>query len=442
MSRHSSRHRTSLCTALGLALSLMASTANSESLMEIYSLAVGNDPQFKIANADYEAAKESLPQSTADFLPSITFSAGTSNQNTDVIKPKGIASSDSNNTNYSLNLSLALYRHGNFVARRLAKHTVSRAEADYEVAQQSLILRVAKAYFGVLSAQDNVEFSEAEKRSNARQLDQTQQRFDVGLVAITDVHESRAAYDISIAASIEAANQLDSAKENMREITGLYHENIATLGDAIPLIPPDPSDLQEWTDQALDQDPALLAAQIAVKESQESVAQQHSGNYPTLVLNANSSHNESGGVFSSTTNNNSIGLNFNLPIYSGGRTSSQIRQALHYLDAARQSLEQRRRTTQRNVRNAYRGVISGISRVKALKQALISNQSALRAAEAGYEVGTRTTVDVLVGRRNLFSAQRDYSQARYNYLLDTLRLQQAAGSLTANNLKTISDWLR
>lgn len=430
MQRSSLRHHTPIA-ALGLALSLMASNAHSESLMEIYNLATGNDPQYQASRASLAASQEALPQSTANFLPSITASAShTENADSD------IESSDS----VLLNLNQPLYRHGSFVERRRAKSAVAQAEAEFQVAEQGLILDVARAYFDVLSAKDNLEFSQAEKRSNARQLDQTQQRFDVGLVAITDVHESRAAYDISVAATIEAENRLDGAKESLREITGQYHESLSILQDDMPLIPPSPSDLQDWTDMALDQNPSLLAAEQATEQAQEAVNSQRSGNYPTLDLDL--THSESNGGGTVDTDNNTATVTLSLDIYEGGRTKSGITQARELLKQSRQFLEQTRRATQRNVRNAYRGVISGISRVKALKQALISNQSALRAAEAGYEVGTRTTVDVLVARRNLFSAQRDYSQARYNYLLDTLRLQQAAGSLTANNLKTISDWLR
>jgi outer membrane protein len=310
------------------------------------------------------------------------------------------------------------------------------------VSEQALILAVADAYFNVLSARDNLEFAEAEKQSNARQLDQTKQRFDVGLVAITDVHESQAAYDISVAQAIESANLLDSAKENLREITGRYHEELAILKDNVPLVPPNPNDLQDWTEMALEENPSLKAAEAATEQAKEAVNAQKSGHYPRLNLFVDHSQSHTDNpAFASSTDSTSATVQLYVPIYEGGSTSSRVTQFRELLRQSRQFLEQTRRTTQRNVRNAYRGVLSGISRVKALKQALVSSQSALRAAEAGYEVGTRTTVDVLVARRNLFSAQRDYSQARYNYLLDTLRLQQAAGALTAQNLKTINDWL-
>lgn len=424
----------------GLAFCLTASIGHSESLMAIHNLAVGNDPQYKAAEATLAAAEQALPQSTANFLPTVTANAShTENFDSNI---------DASN-NLSLTLNQPIYQHGNFVQRRTAQSAVAQAEAEFRSAEQALILSVAKAYFNVLSAQDNLQFAEAEKRSNARQLDQSQQRFDVGLVAITDVHESRAAYDISVAQAIEAQNNLDAANESLREITGSYHADLDALGEDMPLLTPDPENLQDWTELALEQNPDLKAVEESTQQAREYVNAQRSDNYPKINLALSHSHYDGSFTDSTTgittsqdTDNNTAILSLNLALYRGGGTKANIAQAREYLKQSQQYLEQTRRATQRTVRNAYRGVISGISRVKALKQALISNQSALRAAEAGYEVGTRTTVDVLVARRNLFSAQRDYSQSRYNYMLDTLRLQQAAGTLTASNLKTISDWLR
>ncbi len=433
-----------ILVSLGLALSFMTSIAHSETLMGVYNLAVGSDPAILRAQSNHAASLEALPQSRANFLPSISISANKSESNQDVTKsvfPNSLGSRSFSDTSYSLNLKLPLYRHYNYVTRRLAKHTITRADAEYEVAQQDLLLRVATAYFDILARRDDLEFARAEKIAIKRQLEQTQQRFDVGLVAITDVHESQARYDLTLAEEILATNRFDNRVEMLRTLTGTYHDELDKLNDDITLVRPDPADIEQWTRTALAQNPTLQAAQAAVEESRQNVAQRRSGHHPTLDLNASSSYSESGGIFASTTERNSIGLSFNLPIYAGGRTSSQIRQALHYLESARQSLEEERRNVQRQVHNAYLGVLSGISRVKALKQAQLSNNSALRAAKAGYDVGTRTTVDVLLARRNLFSAQRDYAQSRYDYILDTLRLKQSAGLLTADSLQAISNWL-
>ncbi len=412
----------------GLALSVFLQSGHSASLMEIYSLAVSNDPQFIAAKANLAAAEEALPQSTANFLPSLT--AGATHR--DPLDPDGTSVNS-----YSLSLSQPIYHHGSFVQRRTAKSSVSQAESEYSSAEQSLTLAVAQSYFGVLSARDSVDFAKAEKRANSRQLEQTKQRFDVGLVAITDVHESRAAYDISVAQAIAAANDLDSARESLREITGSYHEQLDSLNEDMPLLPPEPANLEEWTELALAENTTLKSAGEATNQARELVSAQQSGHYPTLDLGVDYSDSDDVAIDATTI----ATLTLSLDLYSGGEINSRTHEARQFLKASRQSLEQTRRATQRKVRNAYRGVLSGISRVKALKQAMVSSQSALRAAEAGYEVGTRTTVDVLFARKNLFLAQRDYAQARYNYLTDKLSLYQAAGTLNADHLNEITQWM-
>jgi outer membrane protein len=444
-SSHPAQRRHSVLTriGLGLMLALVSAAAHSESLMSVYNLAATNDPTIQRAEANHAAALEALPQSRANFLPSIDLSADQTEIDQDVTQVAFGATGrrSFSNTSYSLNLNLPLYRRGNYVAQRLAQHTVSRADADYAAAQQDLLLRVAEAYFEILARRDDLEFARAEKLAIQRQLEQTRQRFDVGLVAITDVHESQARYDLTVAEEILASNQLDNRIEALRTLTGTYHGKLEKLNDNFTLVRPEPEDIEQWTRTALEQNPALLAAQAALNEARENVAQQRSGHYPTLDLTASRSYNDRGGVFPNTTDTSAVGVIFNLPIYAGGRTSSQTRQAKQLFEASRQTLEEQRRNTQRNVRNAYLGVLSGISRVNALKQAQVSNQSALRAAEAGYDVGTRTTVDVLLARRNLLSAQRNYAQSRYGYILDTLRLKQAAGSLGADSIQAISGWL-
>jgi outer membrane protein len=423
-----SNHR-GLKLVTGLVLIIIFQTSHSASLMEIYNLAVTNDPQFIGAKANLAAAEEALPQSTANFLPSLSARAS---------RIKNSDSTIEDTDSYLVRLNQPIYQHGSFVERRTAKSSVAQAESDFSTSEQGLILAVAKTYFGVLSAQDGVSFAHAEKRANARQLDQTKQRFDVGLVAITDVHESQAAYDISVAQAIAAENDLDSARESLREITGSYHHQLNSLDEELPLVPPDPANLEEWTELAMEKNTELRAAQEVTNQAREFVSAQQSNHYPTLDLIVDHTNTKTGAT---ETDDTTATLQLNLALYEGGRTNANTRQAREFLNASRQTLEQVRRATQRKVRNAYRGVLSGISRVKALKQAMVSSQSALRAAEAGYEVGTRTTVDVLVARRNLFLAQRDYAQARYNYLIDTLNLNEAAGTLNSDHLNDITQWM-
>jgi outer membrane protein len=418
---------------MGMMLALGANVSHGETLMDVYQLAIGNDPQFKAAEAGHRAAQEALPQSRANFLPSLTLGA----RHTEYIDPD-YASYEL----YQLTLTQPLYRQSSFVTRRTAKSSVKQAEYQFTAAQQNLIISVAEAYFGALSARDTLEFATAEKEANARQLEQTKQRFDVGLVAITDVQESQAAYDLSVAQAIAAQNDVDNSLEPLRQITGQYIASLSPLGENMPLVSPDPTDLKQWTKAALEQNPTLQATRETTRQAQEAIDQQRANNYPSLDLVVNYSNTDSVFAKSQGLDSTTALLQLNMSLFEGGATSSAIRQARELFTQSQEQLEQQSRATQAQVRNAYRGVLSGISRVKALKQAVVSNESALRAAEAGYEVGTRTTVDVLNARRNVFGAQRDYAQSRYDYLLNTLRLKQAAGTLAPEDLRLINGMLK
>ena len=415
--------------ALALALASFASQAAS--LTEIYQQAASNAPQIRGATAALEAAKQTLPQSQANFLPNVAIGANaTVNDSTTI----------TNSQSAFISLRQSIYNIGNNIQRDSAMTTISQAEAQFAGAGQNLILDVANAYFNVLAAEDSLAFAEAEKQSNARQLEQTQQRFEVGLIAITDVHESQAAYDSSVAQAIAAANAVDNSREQLRELTGQFPGSLAKLDETLPLLSPEPSDPARWSELALRNNPALLAAQEATNLARHNVDAQGASEHPTadLVLQ----HTEVNNGSASTTSGTSAVFSLNYSLYDGKRTKANVSQARQQLRQSEEAYEQIRRATERQVRNAYRGVLSNISQVQALKQAVISNESALRAAEAGYEVGTRTTVDVLVARSNLFNAQRNYAQARYNYVLNTLQLHQAAGTLSELQLEKIDNWLK
>lgn len=415
---------------LALALTVGAGGSQAESLIQIYQLAEQNAPQIRASAAGLDAAREAIPQSRANFLPSVGVGASASAYSNDYVDDTQSA---------FINLSQNIYNRAYNVQSDNAQTTVAVAEAEYEVSRQQLVLDVATAYFNVLGAEDNLTFAEAEKQANARQLEQTQQRFEVGLIAITDVHESQAAYDSSVAQAIAAANNVDSSREQLRELTGQYHTRLAKLDEKLPLNPPDPGDPAQWTATAAQQNPTLLAAAERSKQAGHNVDLQGASNYPSADLSLTHTESTSDSL---TADGTAAVLSLTYSLYDGNRTKANVSQARQQLRQSQEVYEQTRRATERQVSNAYRGVISNISQVQALRQAVISNQSALRAAEAGYEVGTRTTVDVLVARRNLFAAQRDYAQARYNYVLNTLQLQQAAGTLDAESLRKLDMWLR
>jgi outer membrane protein len=426
-------------------LSLGTNAAQAEDLLQIYQLALENDPSFKAAEASLQSTMEAKGQADANYLPSLDVSAGATQNNTET----STYSTDTNSIYYGASVRQPIYNRNFRIQSRLAKSRISGAQSDFASAQQALIVRASEGYLGVLRALDNLEFANAEQESIGRQLEQTKQRFEVGLVAITDVHEAQARFDLARARTIEAENGLNNAREALRSITGKYHENLAVLSDKTPFVArPDPDDIDYWTDTALEKNYDLLFYQQAVVQAQESVSLQRADYYPTLYLNGSYQRtegddytNSQGFTVDGDVDSTSVGLNFNMNLYSGGRTNAAVSQAKQDLRFARETYEQTKREVQQRVRNQYLGVISGISRVEALKQAVVSNESALKAAEAGFEVGTRTTVDVLNARSLLFSAINNYSQARYDYISSWLRLLQAAGTLNQEALQRINQWL-
>ena len=415
-------------------LLLIPGYSSAENLEQIYALAKENDPQFKSAKAALDAAYESVKITRGNFLPDVNLSAGYADNDTDAVNVD-----EGGTTTYSINLKQPIYRSDFNATHSRNKNYVLQAEADFATAEQNLILRVATQYFAVLGAQDNYEFSQAELRANSRQLEQTKQRFEVGLVAITDVHEAQARYDLSVAQNIEAENKLNNETESLRAITGKYISNFASLKSESPLTPPEPDDIEYWTKMALEKNQFLQSSQHFAAQSRDSVNVQKAAHKPTLDFTASKSRSDSD---SGTYDNTSVGIQFGMNLFNGGSTSASVRQAEHTLTQAMETLEEAHRATQRNVRNSFLSVRSAVSQVKAYNQAVISSQSRLKASEAGFDVGTRTTVDVLDARRELFNSQRQYSRSRYDYILEKLRLEQFVGDLNEEDVKNINSWLQ
>jgi outer membrane protein len=439
-----------LATVAGATLSgavlAVGGPAQDANLLEIYRLALTSDPQLGAAEARRRAAYEAVPQSRAALLPSIGLSANTAANRLDT-RDSGFSNtgiSHYNSRGYTLSLTQPVYHRDLLVQRRQADLSVKQADARYTTAEQDLILRVATRYFGVLSAKDTLEFAQAEKTAIARQLEQTQQRFNVGLIAITDVHEAQARYDLSVSQEIAAANGLDTARETLREVTGQYFSELASLGDELPLVVPEPTDIDQWVKAALEQNWQLVAAQLGAEIAREDIDRRRSGHYPTLDLVASDTRSISGGgnFGNSDSEDTALSLQLNVPLYQGGLVDSQVREGRYLMDQAVQNLEQSRRSTESQARQAYLGVQASISQVKALKQALVSTQTALKATEAGYEVGTRTIVEVLDAQRDVFRAERDYATSRYSYILNILQLKQAAGTLRPDDLGEVNAWLK
>jgi outer membrane protein len=433
------------CCVAAVALSIGSLTATAANLADVYRLALQNDPVLKSAAAARAAALEAKPQSRALLYPALSFSASYDRTREDVketaIGTPGVSNFDT--SVYALALNQPLFNRDYFVRLRQADATVAQADAVYRSSEQGLIVRVAEAYFNLLAADDNLEFARAEKHAIEQQLEQAKQRFDVGLIAITDVHEAQAAFDLANAREIVASNQLASSQEALYEITAQAIDEVAQLGARIPLLRPDPADIEHWGQVALEQNFALLAAQFAEQAAREGVSLQRAGHYPTLDLVASLSRAEDdGGVNGEIeVEDRTVGLQFSLPLYLGGAVTSRTREAAYLLTQAREDVESQRRATLRQARDAYLAVVAGINSVNALEQARVSAQSALDATQAGFEVGTRTTVDVLAAQSDLFAAQREYAQARYDYILNLLRLKQASGLLVPADIEEVNRWL-
>lgn len=446
---------------LPLAILLAVSPTRSETLLDVYQRALQSDPLIREAEANRRAAEEAIPQARGFLLPQLNARGSESRGNAEgstsfqQVAPGGdtvtvtrpFEDDSIETTQWEIELRQTVFRWDQFVELKQAGKQVAKAEADFEAAQQDLILRVAQRYFDVLAAEDDLEASQASKRAIDRQLEQAKQRFEVGLIAITDVQEAQAAYDQAVADEIAAKRQLASAREFLREITGDYLSDLETPGQSLVLHSPDPAQEDDWVETALDQNLSLVAARLNAEIARHEIDSRRSGHFPTLELVASHGdfdrtfeRSDDGGPFNDVANDqtaDTIALEFTFPLFSGGRTSSRVREAVHLHRAAKEQLQRVARATERQARDAYLGVLSEISRVKALRQAVSSSRTALEATEAGFEVGTRTTVDVLDAQQQLFSALTNYRRARYDYLLNVLSLKQAAGILRIQDLEEI-----
>lgn len=306
-----------------------------------------------------------------------------------------------------------------------------------------LITRVAQAYFDVLGARDTLRFARAEKRAIERQLEQAQERFEVGLIPVTDVKEAQASYDLAVSREIDAENALENAREVLRTLTGEPPGTLTGVVADLELRSPDPASPGPWVDTALQQNPSYLAARSSAEVARYEIRQARAGHYPTLDLVASRTREDRDGGFTQQGEfeTDRIGIELNIPLYSGGATVSATRSARSQFEAAQSRTVQARRSAEQDTRNAFRGIEASLSQVRALDQAVESNRAAVEATRAGFRVGTRTAVDVLEALRDLYQAQRDYATARYQYIVNRLRLKQAAGTLTVEDVRLINSWL-
>ena len=409
--------------------------ANAIDLLQSYDLAKQADPVFLGATEKYHADKLVLRQADSTILPTISGTAAATRYQT--------SSGNVDTKGYTLSITQPLLNFGIFAGIGQARAEVRRAEAEYTAAQQDLMLQVSQAYLGALGAQDNVELAQAERSAISQQLDVAEGRLSAGLGTITEVHDARARFELAEANALAAQDQLRDSLEALGELTGEDNESLKTLKTEIPTVRPQPEDQEQWVDTAEKQNLTILASQATYDASRKQVQVQRSGHFPSLSLFGKISDSESSPAMPTTDGrNDSVGIQLTVPIFQGGYVSASTSQAAHLREAARQQLEASRRNTKRQTRSAYAGVISGIQRVAALKQAVVAGESALEAKQTGFEAGINTNLDVLNAQRDLYAAKRDYAQTRYTYILDLLRLKQAAGQLNEKDLQEVNGWLQ
>ncbi|CAM2933265.1 outer membrane channel protein TolC [Pseudoalteromonas distincta] len=444
-----------LAALVSLSCALGATAVKAEDLLQVFEIATANDPTVLKAKAQADAQSYQSDLAMSALLPQIGLTMGYTKSDATSYESVGDLSnlvkveSDTDQFSRGVSLSQTLFDLGAWNTLDIADKQALQASGLYDAAKQNLIVRVAEGYFNVLSASDNLEFVEAEKRAIARQLEQTKQRYAVGLTAITDVHEAQAQFDNSVAQEIIAGNAVETAREQLREITGKYHEKLDFLNtDTFSTTKPTKRS-SDFVKVAEDKNINLQVSKVTVDIAKDQIELAKAGHYPKLTLSANygdslTDNQINGANFDDQprSDSSSVGLNFSVPLYSGGATVAATNQARAFYVGASQDYETNYRAVTRTVITSYNQVVSDIATYKALEQAVVSAQSALKATEAGFEVGTRTIVDVLVSTQNLYDAKRNLADVRYRYVLSTLRLKQAAGTLTSEDLVAINQGLK
>jgi outer membrane protein len=425
---------------------LVPSSSIANGLTDVYLIAKNQDPIIREADANYQASAMAHPLARASLLPQINFTAETSENRLDT---KGATFGvpgrkvNFNSNGYRLSLIQSLYNRNFIIQLRQSKNTVARAQIELDLSQQNLILRTAEAYFEVLAARDNLRFIGAEKGAIEQQRDQAVNRFEVGLSAITDVKEAQSSYDLAVAKEIEARNNLELSLDNLTMITGSRIVELSQLAQEMMPLDPQPNDMQSWIDSALNQNLRLLINEYDTTIAHQQIELSRSGYHPTLDIVASHNDSESGGLSGKRkTEESRVGLELNIPLFVGGRNYYQTKESRYRYEAALQAHEQIRREVKRDTAQAFHNVIASVSRVNALAKALESAHVSAEANNVGFEVGTRTSVDVLIALQAVYEAQSNFARSRYDYLLNTLKLRLATGTLNVDDLANIDQWLQ
>jgi outer membrane protein len=409
-------------------------------LLSLYQKAENYDADIFAAKSAFLAEREGESIAFSQLLPSIKASA--SIEHTDA-KLKGSPDDSYKTETYAVALSQPLINFSSWYNVTAAEQNTLRAETIYLAAQQNLILEISSAYFGVLRTEENLRSAKSQEAAVKRQYEQAKEQFDVGLIAITDVHEAKASYDASQTLRIRSEGDLTIARENLSRITGEYSTELATLKSDFPITMDQNTSAEQWAESAFQNNLNIKIAEFALNSVKANLKASKSGHYPTLSLDAGYSNNDFSNNRSNDTNptNTNIALTLNVPLYSGGATQASIRQTRHLVEQASQQLTSAQRQAKIETRTEYINLKTNIQTVESLQQNIVSRQSALEATREGYNVGTRNIVEVLDAERNYFTALRDYANARFDFVESNLRIKRSAGTLSIADIKTLNKWL-
>ncbi|MDN3699478.1 outer membrane channel protein TolC [Vibrio cortegadensis] len=424
---------------ISAAIGSLSTTAWADTLTEIYDQAKQNDPQLLRSAAKRDAAFEAITSSRSALLPQINLTAGYN------INRSDIDQRESDKLTAGVSVSQELYKRSSWITLDTAEKTARQADSSFAAVQQGLILRVAQAYFEVLRAQDKLEFVRAEKAAVARQLEQTNQRFEVGLSAITDVHDAQAQYDTVLANEVLAENSLVNSYEALREITGNEHTNLSILDTETFSASKTQASAVALIEEAQQKNLSLLASRISQDIAKDNISLESSGHLPSLTLDGGYNYGDESNSNSASKgdyNDFNVGLNLVVPLYTGGNITSKTKQAEYNYVAASEDLEATYRSVVKDVRAFNNNISASIGALRAYEQSVVSAQSALEATEAGFDVGTRTIVDVLDSTRRLYDANRNLANARYDYIISVLQLRQAVGTLSEQDIIDVNAGLK
>ncbi|MDB5763823.1 MAG: TolC family outer membrane protein, partial [Herminiimonas sp.] len=415
-------------------------------LLQVYKEALANDPVYANARATLAAGEEKLPQGRAGLLPNIAVGGSYNRSNEDLFAAGGGTGRDGTSSGYTVSLSQPLFRWANWELYQQGKLSAAASEAQFAQAQQDLIVRVSQAYFDVLTAQDALASVQAQKVAIIEQLASAKRNFEVGTATITDTNEAQARFDLAVAQEFAAQNDLEIRLSALQQIIGKPVSNLATLQPGLKLDGPQPAQMDKWVESAESRNYGVVGQQFALEIARREIARNRAGHSPTLDLVASRNHsNQTGSISTSSSgvsNTNAIGVQWNIPLFSGFAVTSKVREAIALEDRARADLENARRTAAQGARQSYFGVNSGLAQVKALEAAEVSSQSALESNRLGYQVGVRINIDVLNAQQQLYATRRDLAKARYDTLVNGLKLKSAAGILKEEDLVQLNAMLR